>query len=242
MECIVITGGSGFLGSYICEKFSKNYKVVCVDIKFRSKRLIRNIDKVNCDISNINQIKKELTYLKKYKKIHLINNAAVDSVPTSNKNNYSKENLSNQMMVSFIGTKNITEFIGNMMCKRKFGSIINIGSDLSVIAPNQEIYIGVYKNFIKSIDYSIAKHGLVGLNKYYASLFAKYNIRVNMVSPAPIVNKQRPKLIKNLIKLIPMRRLAERKDIFYFLEFLLSKNSSYITGQNILVDGGRSII
>ena len=163
-------------------------------------------------------------------------------MPVSSNNNLSKDNLSNQMMVSFIGTKNVTEFIGSLMCKRKFGSIINIGSDLSVIAPNQEIYSGVYKNFIKSLDYSVAKHGLVGLNKYYASLFAKYNIRVNMVSPAPIMNKQKPKLIKNLINLIPMKKLAQRKDVFYLLEFLLSKNSSYITGQNILLDGGRSII
>lgn len=242
MECIVITGGSGFLGSYFCKKFSKDYKIICIDINFKNKLSGKKIEKINCDISSLSEIKKKLDHLKKFRKIHLVNNAAVDSVPASGKEISLEDNLTKQMMVSFLGTKNITEFVGGIMCKRKFGSIINIGSDLSVIAPNQEIYNGVYKNFVKSLDYSVAKHGLVGLTKYYASLFAKFNIRVNMVSPAPIKNKQKQQLIKNLLKIIPMRRLAKRDDIYYLLKFLLSKNSGYITGQNILIDGGRSII
>ena len=172
----------------------------------------------------------------------MVNNAAIDSIPTSKKSFSNEDNFTKQMMVSFLGTKNITEFIGGLMSKKKYGSIINIGSDLSVIAPNQDIYLGVYKNFVKSLDDSLVKHGLVGLNKYYASLFAKSGIRVNMISPAPIENKQKPKLKKNLKMIIPMKKLAKRDDVFYLLKFLLSKKSSFITGQNILVDGGRSII
>lgn len=242
MECLIITGGSGFLGSYLCKKFSKVYKVFCVDIKFKKNFSSKKIKNISCDISDYNQVKTKLNQIRKYKKIHLVNNAAIDSIPTSKKSFSNEDNFTKQMMVSFLGTKNITEFIGGLMSKKKYGSIINIGSDLSVIAPNQDIYLGVYKNFVKSLDYSLVKHGLVGLNKYYASLFAKSGIRVNMISPAPIENKQKPKLKKNLKMIIPMKKLAKRDDVFYLLKFLLSKKSSFITGQNILVDGGRSII
>ena len=128
------------------------------------------------------------------------------------------------------------------MCKNKYGSVVNIGSDLSIIAPNQDIYKGVYKNFIKSLDYSVIKHGLIGLTKYYASLNAKYNVKVNMVSPSPILNNQKKKLVRNIKNQIPMRKLAEKEDLFNLILFLISKKSKFITGQNILVDGGRTII
>ena len=58
MECIVITGGSSFLGSYFCKEFSKNYKVICVDIKFKNNFLSKNIDRISCNISNVNEVKK----------------------------------------------------------------------------------------------------------------------------------------------------------------------------------------
>ena len=174
--------------------------------------------------------------------MHLINNAAIDSVPKDvNSYNYATSVLIKNLTVSLQGSQNLIEFFAKKMCANKYGSIINVGSDLSIVAPNQEIYTGVYKNFKKSLDYSVIKHG-IGLNKYFAALYAKDNIRVNMVSPAPIKNKQRKKLIQNLKKVIPMKKLAEREDVFEIISFLLSKKSKFITGQYILIDGGRSIV
>ena len=77
------------------------------------------------------------------------------------------------------------------MAKRQKGSIINIGSDLSVIAPNQKIYKSGYRNYIKPVTYSVIKHGMVGLTKYFASLYGEKKVRVNMVSPGPVKNKQK---------------------------------------------------
>ena len=128
------------------------------------------------------------------------------------------------------------------MFKRKKGSIINIGSDLSVIAPNQKIYKSSYKNYIKPVTYSVIKHGMLGLTKYYASLYANNNVRVNLISPGPIKNKQKPRLIKELNNVIPMNRLGKIEDILGAIYFLASDDSSYITGQNIIIDGGRTII
>ena len=78
--------------------------------------------------------------------------------------------------------------------------------------------------------------------KYFASLYGKNNVRVNMVSPGPIKNNQSKKLLNELNKIIPMERLGKPHEILGLLFFLSSNESSYITGQNILVDGGRTII
>ena len=83
---------------------------------------------------------------------------------------------------------------------------------------------------------------MLGLTKYFASLYGPNNVRVNMISPGPILNKQSKKLLKELKNAIPMGRLGSSKEILGLLIFLSSSESSYVTGQNILVDGGRTII
>ena len=79
------------------------------------------------------------------------------------------------------------------MAKNKKGKIINIGSDLSVIAQNQNLYSD-YKNFFKPVTYSVVKHGLLGITKYFASLYSKDNVQVNMISPGPVYNQQKKKI------------------------------------------------
>jgi NAD(P)-dependent dehydrogenase (short-subunit alcohol dehydrogenase family) len=147
-----------------------------------------------------------------------------------------------EINVSLKGSFNMIKFFGEEMIKKKKGSIINIGSDLSVIAPNQKIYRSSYKNYIKPVTYSVIKHGMLGLTKYFASLYAKDNVRVNMVSPGSIQNNQSKELLKELKNIIPMRRLGSYSEILGILSFLANNDSSYITGQNILVDGGRTVI
>ena len=105
------------------------------------------------------------------------------------------------------------------MLKNKRGSIINMGLDLSVISPNQKIYKSSYKNYIKPVTYSVIKHGMVGLTKYFAALYAGQNVRVNMVSPGPVKNKQK-KLLKEIENLTPMGRLGNPDDLCSLIFFL----------------------
>ena len=249
----LITGGAGFLGRKYCEFFSNNnFKVLCVDNNKNNLKLItsmnlRNLFVYNCDISNHNKVETLYKIVNKYFFVDvLINNAAIDAVPFKKK--IVKEKFPSSQMwdkeinVSLKGSFNMIKFFGEEMIKKKKGSIINIGSDLSVIAPNQKIYRSSYKNYIKPVTYSVIKHGMLGLTRYFASLYAKDNVRVNMVSPGSIQNNQSKELLKELKNVIPMRRLGSYSEILGILFFLSNNDSSYITGQNILVDGGRTVI
>ena len=128
------------------------------------------------------------------------------------------------------------------MFKKGFGRIVNIGSDLSVISPDQKIYSSSYNKYVKPASYSIIKFGLVGLTKYFATLFATGGVTCNILSPGAISHKQSKKLIKNLIFRTPMKRLAKRDDLISTLLYMLDKNSNFVSGQNIIIDGGRTLI
>ena len=128
------------------------------------------------------------------------------------------------------------------MISKKFGIIINIGSDLSVIAPNQSIYDGVYKNFVKSFSYSVIKHGLLGLTKYFAALYGKYNVRTNMLSPGPILRSHPKKFVNNLKNLIPTKKMNDFSDLEAAIDYLLEEKNRNTNGINLIVDGGRTII
>ena len=129
------------------------------------------------------------------------------------------------------------KYTSKYMKKQKKGNILNIGSDLSFISPNQNIY----NNFIKPISYSIVKHGVVGMTKYLATYFADYNIRSNALCPGGIYNNHDKKFVSNLRKLIPMKRMAKKNELNEAMYFLISDKSSYVNGHSLVVDGGRTI-
>ena len=249
----LITGGAGFLGKEYCKFFArKNFLVLCVDndinklAKIKSLKL-KNIHTYFCDISNYKEVEKLYKKLKKSYFVNvLINNAAIDAIPFKKKRDIqkfpSKEMWDTEFDTSLKGSFYMISFFGEEMFKKKNGSIINIGSDLSVIAPNQNVYKKSYSNYIKPVTYSIIKHGMVGLTKYFSSLYGSKGVRVNMVSPGPVKNKQKRKLLSAIKDLTPMGRLGRPEDLLGLMMFLASDQSLYITGQNILVDGGKTII
>ena len=249
----LITGGAGFLGKNFTNFFlKKNYKVICVDINEENLNQLKSLKSKSlttykCNISNEEEVKKLFAKINKNLFVDvLINNAAIDAIPFKKNHVIQKfptlDMWDKEFDASLKGSFLMIKYFGENMFKNKKGSIINIGSDLSVIAPNQKIYQSSYSNYIKPVTYSVIKHGMVGLTKYFASLYAEKNVRVNMVSPGPVKNKQKKELLKEIENLTPMRRLGNPENLCGLLYFLASDVSSYVTGQNILADGGKTII
>lgn len=244
---IIITGANGFLGSFYTKSLLKNNNIIAVDKNFSTlKTLIKNknLTLLRCNLSKDKNLKELIKIIKK-KKINidvLINNAAIDAIPSMGKFKIEKKKWNLEFDVSLFASTYLCYEIGNIMKKKRRGSIINIGSDLSVIAPNQSIYKTTFKNYLKPPSYSIIKHGVVGMTKYFAALFAHDGVRVNMISPGPIFNNNPKNLVKELKRVIPMKRLGKKEYLLPSLKFLMDDKNLYITGQNIVIDGGRTII
>ena len=129
------------------------------------------------------------------------------------------------------------------MYKKIRGIIINIGSDLSLIAPNQNVYKIGSKNDLNPVKptYSVIKHGIVGLTKYLSTYWADKGIRCNCLSPGPIDQGQNKNFLNKVRKQVPLSRLARPDEFKEAIKFLCSDKSSYVNGHNLLVDGGKSV-
>ena len=130
------------------------------------------------------------------------------------------------------------------MVKRKSGVIVNVASDLAVIAPDQRLYrVDAFpedQQPVKPVTYSVVKTGLLGLTRYLATYWSGVNIRVNAISPGGVFNDQPEVFLSRLKQLIPMERMANRDEYQGAILFLCSDASSYMTGANLVVDGGRT--
>ena len=129
------------------------------------------------------------------------------------------------------------------MAKQGNGVILNIASDLSIIAPDQRIYNYDSKELqnVKPITYSVIKSGLIGMTKYLATYWNESNVRVNALSPGGVYENQNSEFVDRLTKLIPLGRMASPDEYKSAIQFLCSDASSYMTGQNLVIDGGRSV-
>jgi NAD(P)-dependent dehydrogenase (short-subunit alcohol dehydrogenase family) len=123
--------------------------------------------------------------------------------------------------------------------------ILNIASDLSVFSPDQRLYRrdGVTDDLqpVKPVTYSVIKAGLVGLTRYLATYWADRGVRSNALSPGGIFNGQSEQFVTRLTSLIPMGRMATPDEYRAAVQFLCSDASAYLNGQNIVMDGGRSV-
>ena len=259
----LITGAAGFLGKIHAETAHEmRHNLILLDLdKKRLSNLAKSLRNINeelevitfvTDVSNESKLKKisnSLLRAKRYVNV-IINNAAIDSKVSMNKKisnssleNFSQKNWNNELNVGLKGAFLCSKIFGKHMIKLKMGNIINIGSDLSVIAPNQKLYKDSgFKNFVKPVTYSVIKHGILGLTKYIASSWSQHNIRSNCLSLGPIENNHPTKFKSNIKKLIPLSRMGSKLDVENAIKFLLSEESEFMNGHNLIIDGGRTII
>ncbi len=233
----IITGGAGRLGKTFAQALAKKgNKIYLFDIVESCDFLNENIIYIKVNIADEIEVFKKLDEIFKIEgKIDfLINNAALQIT-----NNFEQMSIDDfrrsidiNLNASYICIKAVTKY----MMKSQSGNIINIGSMYGVVSADPNIY---GNSGLNSPDaYAASKGGLIHLTKYLAVNLAKYNIRVNAISPAGVFNNQPDEFMDKYIPKVPMGRMMKKEELLGPLVFLLSSASSYITGQNIIVDGG----
>jgi NAD(P)-dependent dehydrogenase (short-subunit alcohol dehydrogenase family) len=240
-KIIIITGGNGLLGSAIIEKLIEDGAfVINLDINHKTNESLSNIE---CDITNQESVDNSLNLIiNKYEKIDgLVNNAYPRTQDWGNKFediklDSWKKNIDWQLNSYFY----MSQQVAMQMAKQKSGSIINIASIYGVIGPDFTVYDGT--NMTMPAGYAAIKGGLINLTRYMASYFGPHKVRVNTVSPGGIFDNQNISFVENYEKKVPLRRMGLPEDITPSVSFLLSDESKYITGQNLIVDGGWTAI
>ena len=240
-KIIIITGGNGLLGSAIIEKLIVDGAfVINLDINHKTNESLSNIE---CDITNQESVNNSLNLIiNKYEKIDgLVNNAYPRTQDWGNKFediklDSWKKNIDWQLNSYFY----MSQQVAGQMAKQKSGSIINIASIYGVIGPDFTVYDGT--NMTMPAGYAAIKGGLINLTRYMASYFGPHKVRVNTVSPGGIFDNQNISFVENYEKKVPLRRMGLPEDITPSVSFLLSDESKYITGQNLIVDGGWTAI
>ena len=241
-KVIVVTGGSGLIGQAIVEDlFSNNAIVINADINVEN-----DIKKgtLYCDVTSNDSVDNLITsVINEFGRIDgLVNNAYPRTSDWGSKFedvtlSSWQENVDMQLNSCF----NISQKVLLHMKDKKAGSIINISSIYGVVGNDFTVYNNT-ENMTSPAAYSAIKGGIVNFTRYLAAYFGKDNIRVNCVSPGGVFNNQHPEFVKNFSEKVPLKRMAVPSDIAPAVSFLLSDKSQYITGINLMVDGGWTAI
>jgi NAD(P)-dependent dehydrogenase (short-subunit alcohol dehydrogenase family) len=181
----------------------------------------------------------------------LINNAAIDSPPsappeeTGPFEDYPEASWDKVIDVNLKGVHLCCQVFGAAMAKAKKGSIVNISSIYGVVSPDQNLY--AYRRnrgevFYKPVAYSASKSGVLNLTRYLAVYWAKQNVRVNSLTIAGVFNNQEQVFLDSYCGRIPVGRMANADEYNGSILFLSSKASSYMTGTNVVIDGGWTAI
>ncbi len=254
---IIITGAAGILGSSYAGGFSEqgaDVAIVDLDEKLCREKAAEIGDKygtgplgIGCDITRKESVKAMVQkVMSAYGRIDvLVNNAATKSenffAPFEE---FPLADWDKVMGVNVNGMFLCCQAVAGEMEKRKAGSIINISSIYGVVAPDQRIYEGsLYegKGLNTPLIYSTSKGAVISLTRYLATYLAPYNIRVNTVTPGGVFSGQNETFVKNYSGKCPLGRMARPEEIFSAVYFLASDASSYVTGHNLIVDGGWSV-
>jgi len=259
----VVTGASGLLGQqHTLAILSEGGKVAMLDLNSEGmhefvqsipNHLIKNVLPIECNVSLEKEVITASNLISnKLGIVHgLVNNAAINASVEKNLDRFERlENLNYQDWTEELDVG----LWGSVVCARVFGSkmvqagvngsVVNISSDHGLIAPNQNLYkiegLGESNQPVKPVTYSVIKHGLIGLTRYLATYWADNKIRVNALCPGGVLNNQEKKFVDRVEALIPLGRLANPNEYWGALIYLLSDESSYMTGSVMVVDGGRS--
>lgn len=257
----IVTGGAGLLGRRFCKVLLENGANVAIfdinekeitntieDIKNKTGKV--NIIGMNCDLTDEKSVMDSVNKVNtKYGNLNILVNNAATKTERWDKffekfEDYDLSVWKEVMGVNIDSMFLTTKIVGKYMVKNRIkGSIIQISSIYGLIAPNQSIYKGSLYKKIKintPAVYSVSKSAVIGLSKYLSTYWGSKGIRVNTIIPGGIESGQNNEFKKNYSKNVPLNRMGNLDEIENALLYLASGASSYVTGQNFVIDGGMS--
>jgi NAD(P)-dependent dehydrogenase (short-subunit alcohol dehydrogenase family) len=259
-EIVIITGVNGQLGSSYAKTFLElGARVVGLDMFQSENSNLIGLDYperyifCNGDVTNKKSLLDALIKTELFfgTPTVLINNAAIDSPPSSSPEengpfeDYPESSWDKVIDVNLKGVYLCCQVFGSSMAKANKGSIINISSIYGVLSPDQNIY--KYRRdrgevFFKPVAYSASKSGILNLTRYLSVYWANKNVRVNTLTIAGVFNNQENEFIDSYCGRIPIGRMANVGEYNGALVFLASQSASYMTGSNLIIDGGWTAI
>jgi len=249
-KAILVTGATGYLGRAICKDLAKNEAniAICSTNQKKADIFVNELGGISNSLYkgyeiDLNKLKNIPALIEKvandFGKIDcLINNAHFGEKCTIV--DVTKENWGKGLNGTITSTVFMVKYCSKYLEKTK-GNIINISSIYGIVSPNPDVYIDESPN---PMNYGIGKAAIIQYTKYAAVHLAKKNIRVNAISPGPFPNEKtqkNKKFIKNLSKKVPLNRIGKPSEISGAVSFLASDAASYITGHNLIIDGGWTI-
>lgn len=256
----VVTGGAGLLGQVFCQALvtaGANVAIIDLDKQAADKTAAtikkaetQKVIAVECDITSPESVSVMVkTVVTQLGGIDILLNNAASKGSNLDQffapfENYSLQAWREVMAVNIDGLFLVAQSVGSQMKKQGGGSIIQVSSIYGVVAPDQRIYQGSEYNG-RAINtpavYSVSKAAVLGLTSYLSTYWADSKIRVNTLTPGGIASGQNSEFNQKYSNRVPLGRMGEASELTGALIYLASDASSYVTGQNIIVDGGLSV-
>jgi NAD(P)-dependent dehydrogenase (short-subunit alcohol dehydrogenase family) len=255
-QTALVTGGSGFLGQqWVAALLDAGANVVSVDLAPPAPRAddqdrLRHEQADITDVHAVTSLVDRLTADDVTVDV-LVNNAALDapveaSGLTSGERfeSFSVERWQKEVAVGLTGAFLCCQAFGPRMADRGHGAIVNIGSDLGLVGPDQRLYrvdgLDEADQPVKPVTYSVIKTGIIGLTRYLATYWGDRGVRANVLCLGGVARDQDPTFVRRVSDRIPMGRMARVDEYREAMVFLCSDASSYMTGACLVLDGGRT--
>ena len=256
---VVITGGVGLLGLAHAQAIHTAGGIpVLLDIAAPARQALNDragfdVKCFACDITHEGEVKAALkSIVGRYGRIDvLVNNAAnnpkveaAGALCNTRLESFPLDQWQADLAVGLTGAMLCSRVFGAEMARRGKGVIVNIASDLALIAPDQRLYAvegrAAQEQPVKPVSYSVVKTGLIGLTRYLATYWATSGVRANALCPGGVENGQDALFLHRIAQRIPMGRMAALDEYQGAMLFLCSDASSYMTGATLVIDGGRT--
>jgi len=250
-KTIIVTGACGLLGWEICKALAELHaRIVLADIDIMAaeklEEELRDVYRASVtafplDISSEDSVNKLVDELSKQtiSVDGLVNNAYPRNEAYGTIfENITMDSWRENIDMHLNGYFNVSQKIARIMMQQRQGNIVNIASIYGMLGPDFSIYEGT--TMTMPAEYAAIKGAIINFTRYLATYLASYNIRVNCLSPGGIFNEQPASFVEKYKQRTPMGRMGNPEDIAGGVLFLLSNLSSYVTGQNLVIDGGWS--